>query len=628
MQVNYCYKMPKRISELTDRSIRRAVHEDAKYFKEFRLKNKKDLKTFKFKKLPTGTSVVQNNLQTSKQCTSEQLPVLNQDVKNYLQTSKQSMKEKINEMQVNNDFCINSQNNFFAGKLAETAYFYVEQVKDNEKGGRNFVSNKRKLDDQDDEVKQVRNKLCKWAVKHKEKHSSVTSLLTILREHPCFEKFPRHARTMLETPRKSRPIIQMSPGSYVHFGLESGVRCYVNQKKTVESPLKLRIGIDGVPVSKNPELNAWPILCSIYPDGGIFVIGVYHGPSKPESVSDYLSRFINDINNLKNIGIKVNDTVYYGEIMFIICDLVAKTYLLSTTLHSGYFSCFKCKVKGKTLYHRRCFPEINCEKRTDKEMRSKLGENSGTDNRTSLTPLEKIPNLNLIHQIPLDYMHLLCLGVVRALIDYFVFGLRLRKYKVDNKRWTPLQLAQANSYLNGIKNFIPVEFGRKPALLQKCHKWKALNSRLFVGYIGPQVLFRIYEENSDFVKPFLALHVVFRLLSTFKNETEIKRAKDLSVYFIRFMKYLYGEVVVSQNVHNLVHLCDEVLQLGLPLDEFSAFSFENYMRHFKTLIRKNEQPLQQISNRLDEMERHDILGLVKNQKLAYKEKANMRKVPC
>ena len=50
------------------------------------------------------------------------------------------------------------------------------------------------------------------------------------------------------------------------------------------------------------------------------------------------------------------------------------------------------------------------------------------------------------------------------------------------------------------------------------------------------------------------------------------------------MIYLYSEVIVNQNMHNLVHLCDEVNNLGLPIDEFSAFPFKNYMRHFKALL--------------------------------------------
>ena len=177
-------------------------------------------------------------------------------------------------------------------------------------------------------------------------------------------------------------------------------------------------------------MNACPIICSIYPDGGIFV--VYYGPSKPDSVEDFLSRFINDVNDFTIIGIKVNHTTYYGEIFFIVCNLVAKAYILCATYHSGYCSCFKCKVEGIDLHKSRCCASLDCEKRTDHEMRSALCGND-RDYRTSLSPLEKIPGLNLVDQIPLDNMHQICLGVVRALIGYFVFGLRLKKYEKDKR---------------------------------------------------------------------------------------------------------------------------------------------------------------------------------------------------
>ena len=39
---------------------------------------------------------------------------------------------------------------------------------------------------------------------------------------------------------------------------------------------------------------------------------------------------------------------------------------------------------------------------------------------------------------------------------------------------------------------------------------------------------------------------------------------------------LFGECYVSHNVHNLLHICDDVSNFG-PLDSYSAFCFENYL---------------------------------------------------
>lgn len=64
---------------------------------------------------------------------------------------------------------------------------------------------------------------------------------------------------------------------------------------------------------------------------------------------------------------------------------------------------------------------------------------------------------------------------------------------------------------------------------------------------------------------------------------------------------------MSPNVHNLIHLCDDVRNLG-SLDSFSAYPFENYLQIIKNLIRKSAKPLQQIVKRLSE---HEMAKIVK-----------------
>lgn len=58
---------------------------------------------------------------------------------------------------------------------------------------------------------------------------------------------------------------------------------------------------------------------------------------------------------------------------------------------------------------------------------------------------------------------------------------------------------------------------------------------------------------------------------------------------------------MSHNIHNLLHLCSDVKTYG-PLDNFSAFHFENYMMSIKKRLRKNEKPLQQLYKRYNEIE--------------------------
>jgi len=94
-------------------------------------------------------------------------------------------------------------------------------------------------------------------------------------------------------------------------------------------------------------------------------------------------------------------------------DAVAKASVLGIKGHSGYSSYTKCVQEGEYINDRVCFPEIDYNiKRTDADFISK----KDPCHHIGLTILEKIPNIGLITEVPLDYMHLICLGVVKKLL--------------------------------------------------------------------------------------------------------------------------------------------------------------------------------------------------------------------
>lgn len=84
-------------------------------------------------------------------------------------------------------------------------------------------------------------------------------------------------------------------------------------------------------------------------------------------------------------------------------------------------------------------------------------------------------------------------------------------------------------------------------------------------------------------------------------------AQDLIHCFVKVFIKLYGVENVSHNVHSFVHLVDDVKRFG-PLDNFSAFKFENYMQILKRYIRKAERPLQQVIRRYMENETYSLLS--------------------
>lgn len=102
----------------------------------------------------------------------------------------------------------------------------------------------------------------------------------------------------------------------------------------------------------------------------------------------------------------------------------------------------------------------------------------------------------------------------------------------------------------------------------------------------------------------MTLHVAMRLLTSeifVQNNNYLNYAEQLLKHFVESFEILYGRNKMSHNVHNLLHLTEDVRKFG-AVDQFSAFRFENYMSSIKRALRKSEKPLQQLFNRYSEME--------------------------
>lgn len=70
-------------------------------------------------------------------------------------------------------------------------------------------------------------------------------------------------------------------------------------------------------------------------------------------------------------------------------------------------------------------------------------------------------------------------------------------------------------------------------------------------------------------------------------------AKCIMFKFVKDFGNLYGNHLISHNVHALIHLFDDYNNFG-SLDSVSCFKFENYMGQLKKLVYISDKPLQQV----------------------------------
>lgn len=439
--------------------------------------------------------------------------------------------------------------------------------------------------------KSISESLSEWSVKHKITHSALSDLLKTL--NPFLNNcLPVDARTLLQTPR-TYIIRSVEPGSYFHFGLENCLKNLIIYSDTSEllnlDCLEILINIDGLPLSKSSSSQFYPILCSLVINKSfVDMVGIYHGYEKPLDPNSFLSDFINEAVQLTQNGFTFNKRHFSFKIKGFVCDVPAKSFILQTKGHSGYFSCSKCNIEGKYINGRVCFPEEKFNLRTDSSFRQKLQE----DHHIGTSIIEQLPNFNIIKSFVIDPMHLLYLGVVKKLIHLWVNGRPPSKLQYKN-------IVNISDLLVSLKEQIPCEFNRKSRALGEYKRWKATEFRQFLLYTGPVVLKKVL--NNDMYLNFITLHMAVTILSNHHLQSQfIHQSENCFKYFFQTFLILYGKDNASHNVHNVLHLANDARFFGV-LDKFSAFHFENYMAIILNMIRKSDKPLEQIIRRKAEI---------------------------
>jgi len=192
------------------------------------------------------------------------------------------------------------------------------------------------------------------------------------------------------------------------------------------------------------------------------------------------------------------------------------------------------------------FLEFNAPFRTDENFKTRAQE----DHYTGISPFELI-HLPMVSRFPLDYMHSVCLGVMKKLLQLWTSGYQTSKLNGQ-------KIVQLSEKLIVISKWVLKEFARKPCSLNELTRWKATKLREFLLYLGPVVLLNILPEEN--LLHFNAIKCAMRILchstDCFRNN---KYSKDLLITFVKIFQQLYGDETIIYNVHNLVYINKDAL---------------------------------------------------------------------
>ena len=113
-------------------------------------------------------------------------------------------------------------------------------------------------------------------------------LKCLKKQNGIYEHLPNDIRTLLKTPRTVN-LQDIAGGRYFHFGLETGILNYLVALPSSSLPSKVHviINVDGIPLTRSSRSNFWPISGLVTGSVNPFPIGVFHGPSKPDSANEH-----------------------------------------------------------------------------------------------------------------------------------------------------------------------------------------------------------------------------------------------------------------------------------------------------------------------------------------------------
>ena len=438
---------------------------------------------------------------------------------------------------------------------------------------------------------QFKDDLAMWAVKHDIKSVALNDLLAFLRQEHDF--LPKDNRTLKNTIRRVQ-LSEVSGGQYVYLGVAKALRMYIDKSYTkVPNTLTINVNVDGIPLFKSSGVQAWPILCSVNGCKPI-AVSVWCGPKKPHDVSEYLRDFVSEMKVLMKNGLHHLGVRYQVKIGAFVCDAPARAFLKCIVGHTGYNCCERCEAKGE--YH-------GSVRLLDNDAPLRTNENFAADkyqeHQHGVSPLTEL-GVPMVNAFVLDYMHLVCQGVMKRLLHWWKDGDK-------ESKWSPAQCKIVSDGLLKLKSHLPKCFQRRPRSLEWLHLWKATEYRFFLLYGGMIVLRDVLPKEK--YEHFVALSVAIRILLSpkmVKDEAMVKYARELLIWFVKEAQKLYGKRFITYNVHSLLHLADDVMNHQQPLDKLSAFMYESYLGQLKRKVHSGYCPVQQLVKRLHEQERYEF----------------------
>ena len=312
----------------------------------------------------------------------------------------------------------------------------------------------------------------------------------------------------------------------------------------------------------------------------------------------FLNPLIEKLNSLNNRGIDVPDSAH-GNInvrcmLFVTtADLPARADLMNMKRFNGKCACHLCKSEGRGYgpnnIHR-CWPfQQNLEKRTHEDQLTYASKATprnavmGVKGHSIFAKL--LYPFDLIRSFAIDWMHCVCLGVVK-----YIMQLQMSDGNRDKPFYLGAKKASISRQLLSIKP--PDIVGRLPRSLEDMKYWKATELKNWLLHYSVAVLRNKLNTLYAFHWSLL-VGAIGILCSDSISDEDLRHADSMLQDFVLLMGILYGPTQCTMNIHLLQHLAYYVSRRG-PLWAYSCFAFESMNAFIKPLVHGTHHAMEQI----------------------------------
>lgn len=370
-----------------------------------------------------------------------------------------------------------------------------------------------------------------------------------------------------------------------------------------DNDITLQWNTDGVQLFKSSKIQLWPIQVSVnelsYRERreNIMLCGIWYGQGKP-NMNTYLQPFVEELNSLHSNGFHCSmpdHTLVKVHTLLSPVDSMARAPLQNLKTFRGAHGCAFCLHPGEEHAvgrgTTRLYPgDVGRLRTQEQHLADSLRAaqtNVAKNGVKGPSVLSTLKVFSIISSFVPEYMHCVCLGTVKTMVEWWTAG----KNNEKDFYLSPAKIEQIDRILLSIKP--PNEVTRTPRSLTTIKLWKASEWKNFLLYYSIVCLISVNMPKKYIDHWFLLVYAMSIYLKEKITDNEFEKAKSAIRKFVLTMRETYGtNELYKYNMHLLLHIPKSVRDFS-GMFGMSAFPFEHYNGVLGKMFRNsNAVPLQ------------------------------------